>query len=132
MCYDAEFVSSETSEHIPFSHRAGQALGDYDQNVVSDQVPIRVVDLFESVQVEHQNRMHAFRSRGRGDRDLQCLLELAAVREACQWIGMRKFMRSPLRGNSARDLALLFGDPPPRKIDKGCHENNAKNDRLLE
>jgi hypothetical protein len=49
---DSKLVSTEPGCQIAVAHGAEQALGDDRKNLISDPVPINIVDLLEAVQVE--------------------------------------------------------------------------------
>jgi hypothetical protein len=52
---DGELVAGEPSEKITWLERAGHAVRELDQQLVAGVMPERVVDLLETIQVEHHD-----------------------------------------------------------------------------
>jgi hypothetical protein len=51
-----KLISAKASDVIPIADALLQASGDFTQHPVSEQMPMAVVDLFEVVQIDEQNR----------------------------------------------------------------------------
>jgi len=103
----SQLIATETRDHISIPHGRTQALAYDDQYFIADTVPIDVIDLLESVEIQQQ---HTVGGAGPGWR-CQCGLEgfvvLPSIRQSGQAILVRKFLSMPLGRNSPRDLPLL-------------------------
>ena len=77
--YDGKLVATEPRHGIGFAHRFPDALRDLPQQIIACRMPVSVVDIFETVQVDEQQReTFVFTPRLR-DGLLQAILEQTAV-----------------------------------------------------
>ena len=77
-----ELVAAEPRHHVVGAHRAAQAVGDRDEQLVARRVAEAVVDDLEAVEVEEQDRHPAGRVRGTRQLSTEPLDEQRAVRAA--------------------------------------------------
>ena len=52
--HDGEFVTPKAAAHLVLGHQGIQALGDFGQHPVTDQMAERIVDRLEPVEIDHQ------------------------------------------------------------------------------
>ena len=122
-----ELVAAEAGQHGLVVQRSAQACGDLEQHPVPDQVPERLVDLLEPVQVDdHHGQRH--RSPGGctgaqfGQRLRQALLEHLAVDQAGESVMLRQLAH---RRRRAQAHALVAQQAQPFTTRRGGSERPA-------
>jgi hypothetical protein len=55
-CKDGEFIPTEPGSQVTVTHGAQQSLRHDGKNLISNSVTINIVDLFESIQVQKNQR----------------------------------------------------------------------------
>ncbi len=98
-----ELVASESTECVRHARRLAEAVGNGGQQLIADEVPVRVVDPLEVVQVKQENGTHPAVAHDSGVSVRESILEKEAIREAGQWIV------ESLMGELGRE-SLLLGD----------------------
>ena len=53
-----ELISTQTTNRIGFTQCGWNALGNLDQNLITDRMTQRIVDFFEPVQIQHEDSHH--------------------------------------------------------------------------
>ncbi len=91
---DGEFVSTQSCDEVGTSDATAEAHGDGFQQLIADQVPERIVDAFEFVDVDVEHRQLLARNNA-SQLALQLLVEQRPVRQVGQRIVVRK-VRDPL------------------------------------
>ncbi|MBB5667237.1 hypothetical protein GGE68_005481 [Rhizobium leguminosarum] len=123
---DAEFVSSHAGDRNIGRQGAEQDLGDTLQDRVPLGVAECVVDELETVEIEGKQRQRAWCFGSAGNRHLETLVELAAVRQAGQWIMARHMLDPTARLMTLRQiahgdhlaLAPAIFDRPSKNLDR--------------
>ena len=103
-----------------------------DQHLVADRVAVHVVDLFEAVQVEQQDRMRLRRGRQRMERGLERLVELATIGKTGERVLKRQAEHLFLGGNATLALALVLARAPPRVEENAGDEQSGEYEELVE
>ena len=88
---DAEFVSSESRDHVTLAQTALNAFGKVFQQQVASLVPHRVVDQLQAIKVEQQQSKRAVLAGGRIEQLVDLLVEQSAIRQAGQGIDVGQF-----------------------------------------
>ena len=88
--HDGEFVTAQSAAHFVFAHQGIQALGDFRQHPVPDQVAERIVDRLEPVQIDHQKRAARAPFLGIPQRRPQAFVEHQAVRKCRERVVARE------------------------------------------
>ena len=104
--HDGELVAAEARDRIRFAQLELQPMPDLAQHGITHQMPHRVVDLLEPVEVHDQHRQRIARAQRIGDRHLEPVLEQRPVRQIGQAVVVRE-MADALFG--FRSLAPHFG-----------------------
>ena len=91
---DDELVAAQTGEGVAGPEDPGQAVGDGDQQLVTDVVAVRVVDRLELVEVGEQDRNDLVGPLAAHDRVVETLYEQRAVRQSGQRVVERALVRA--------------------------------------
>jgi hypothetical protein len=127
-----KFIPAESGEQITAAHGGQQPLCDDDQHLVADGMAVNIVDLLEPVQVQQKYRVHGTAARRSRQRGLQCIVELAAIRQPGETILEGKFARLRFRGQTARRFTFLFEVAPNREHQHGEHEHAAQEQEFVD
>ena len=91
---DDELVAAQTGEGVAGAEDAGQAVGDGDQQLVTDVVTVRVVDRLELVEVGEEDRHDLVGALAAQDRVVEALHQQRAVRQAGERVVERALVRA--------------------------------------
>ena len=104
--HDRELVAAEARDGIRFAQLELQPVPDFAQHGIAHQMPHRVVDLLEPVEVHDQHRQRVARAQRIGDGHLEPVLKQRPVRQIGQAVVVRE-VADALFG--LRSLAPHFG-----------------------
>src|SRR3954469_16986569 len=85
--HDDELLAAVAGHLVDLANLFPDPVRDLDEHCVAHQVPMRVVDLLEAVEVQHQQRQRPAEARSTVDLACQRLLEEAVVAEPGQPVG---------------------------------------------
>ena len=88
--HHGELVAAQPPADLAVAHQALQPRRDFGQHAVADQVPKRVVDRLEAVEIDHHQRTARTPCRSMFERLAQSLVEHAPVRKLRQRIVARE------------------------------------------
>ena len=119
-----ELVAAEPRDGVPRAQRGLQPARDLDQQVVADEVPERVVDDLEAVEVEEQHRraLASFLRHVAAHGVLEAVQEQHAVRQAGQRVVQRVVLELGLRALALGDVGLRAGDARRPAVDRAHGE----------
>src|SRR6266700_3771611 len=86
---DREFVTPQARHEIHLAHAATQPFGNSLQQLVTDKMPVRIVDLLELIEVEEQHGK-LLASIDQRERLIEPFIESRSVEQAGQRIVMRQ------------------------------------------
>src|SRR3990167_2231830 len=125
--HDLELVATKTADLAIALDRPLEARSDLPQQFVPGGMTQSIVDLFETVEIEHQDRAIAFGSAKRGKRRLDRVGHAVAVRQTSERIELRKargfllalMLLGYVGAGAAKALELAGGgeDRAPRETD---------------
>ncbi len=127
-----KFVTAKARDQVTFANRPQQALGNDEQHLVTRPVAICVVDLLEAIEVEEDHGMRVALRRRRCGRDLERLLELAAVSKPREVVLIGKLAGAPFGGDAPRRLALLFEVTAQGEDEQADGQDAAEQKRFVE
>ena len=104
--HDGKLVATEPRDRIGLAHLHLQAMPDLPQHGVAHEVPHRVVDLLEAVEIHDEHRQRIPCAERVGDRHLEPILKQGPVRQVRQAVVVRE-MTNTLFG--LRALTAHFG-----------------------
>ncbi len=120
-----EFVPGKATDHGLLRQDAAEALAQRLENTVTCVVAEGVVDFLEVVQVQVQQGERSALSQRPGDRLLQQVLELHAIRHLGQRVEARQVTDAPLRplaiGDVAQDVDVAL---EPGVVARDCRRGN--------
>ena len=91
-----KLVTAVARDRVAFAHLAQQALGDADQQLVTDDVAILVVDALEVVEVDEDHADRGSLPHASGERHREAIAQQRAVRQVRQRIVERPVLeRAP-------------------------------------
>ena len=103
-----ELLAAVARQHVLGAQRVVEHADHRAQHVVADEVAVRVVELLEVIDVEHEQRQRLRVPLGEADLGAEPLDEVAAVERARQPVAQRRLEQLPLRrlldGVVAREL----------------------------
>ena len=103
---DGEFVATEPRQHVGCAQRGSQATGDLPEQFIAGGMTKRVVDVLETVEVEHEDRKSPLVPPLVRIDVMQLFQKERPVRKPGQDVGLRQFQNTPVRpGKLARIAA---------------------------
>jgi hypothetical protein len=103
--HDGELVAAQPRQRVLWAQESAQALGHLQEHSVTDEVPDRIVDQLEPVQVEEQHRDEAVAALEPAQRLLQAVHEHRAVGHAGQRVRAGLALEVELRLLAVTDVA---------------------------
>jgi hypothetical protein len=128
---DGKLVSTKPGYQIAIAHSTEQTLRDDRKNLISDPVPIDVVDLLKAVQVEKDESVHGTFSGWSGARSLERVIKLPPIGEPRQSILEGKRADMLFCREAANGFAPLLDIPPYGKDQQTQRHNSAEKQRFI-
>ena len=93
---DGEFVAAEPRQHVGGAQRRSQAAGDLPEQFIAGGMAERIVDVLETVEVEHQDRKRPLVPPLVRIDVMELFEKERPVRQPGQDVGLRQFQNTPV------------------------------------
>ena len=119
-----ELVAADAGEDAAFGQQAPDPFGNRGQHQIARRVAVDVVDMLETIEIDHQHRYGPVAALGGSEQGIDRRIAAAPVEAAGKRVGFRQLARQGFRAAALADLALEIGVTPPAEDEQGDVEQD--------